>query len=74
MYIMTDSAGEFFYNHSIDTSSDNDTDVLMVVVILNHDHNEKQLLRYKVLLKGYAGKLDRKREVYLVQLYNDYKR
>ena len=37
-----ESSNEFFYNTCIDTSSDNDSDILMAAAILIQDHNENQ--------------------------------
>jgi hypothetical protein len=61
---MADNFNDFFYDHFIYTSSDEDyddgTDILMEVSLLIHDHTKNQFPRLRGSIKGHATVLDHK--------------
>jgi hypothetical protein len=73
---MVNTKNEFFYKKFVQTSSDedsdDDSDVLLAVPSLLHDHNEAMLHQWKGSVPDQAKNLDHNREAGHVQLYNDY--
>lgn len=72
---MADSLDDFFFNHAINTSSDesdDDSEVLASVALLVHEHEENQRPRYMGSVKVRATAKDCKREASHDQLWRDY--
>jgi hypothetical protein len=70
-----DRSDEFFFDHVIDTlsdDSDDDSEVIMAMALLLLNYKENQRQRYKGLVLGHITALDRNQEPGHEQLYLDY--